>query len=56
MTTEYREPGWEEREVGVGPWEGDWPEGDHWDQTLLAEGDRRNVADHYRYWTVEAIV
>jgi len=23
---------------------------------LLAEGDRRNVADHYRYWTVEAIV
>lgn len=56
MTTEYREPGWEEREVGVGPWKGDWPEGDHWDHTLLAEGDRRNVADHYRYWTVEAIV
>lgn len=56
MTTEHRESGWEQREVGVGPWEGDWPEGDHWDQTLLAEGDRRNVADHYRYWTVEAIV
>lgn len=56
MTTEYREPGWEQREVGVGPWEGDWPEGDHWDRTLLAEGDRRNVADQYRYWTVEAIV
>lgn len=56
MTTEYREPGWEQREVGVGPWEGDWPEGDHWDCTLLAEGDRRNVADQYRYWTVEAIV
>ena len=56
MSTEYREPGWEDREIGVGPWQGDWPEGDHWDTTLLAEGDRRNVADHYRYWTVEAIV
>ena len=56
MTTEHRETGWEEREVGVGPWQGDWPEGDHWDQELLAEGDRRNVADQYRYWTVEAIV
>ena len=56
MTTEYREPGWEDREIGVGPWEGEWPEGDHWDPELLTEGDRRNVADHYRYWTVEAIV
>ncbi|HEY4556716.1 MAG TPA: RNA methyltransferase [Enteractinococcus sp.] len=56
MTTEDREPGWENREIGVGPWEGEWPEGDHWDEELLAEGDRRNVADHYRYWTVEAIV
>ena len=56
MTTEHRESGWEDREVGVGPWQGDWPEGDHWDPALLAEGDRRNVADHYRYWTVEAIV
>ncbi|HEY4577167.1 MAG TPA: RNA methyltransferase [Yaniella sp.] len=56
MTTEDREPGWENREIGVGPWQGEWPEGDHWDPELLAEGDRRNVADHYRYWTVEAIV
>lgn len=56
MTTEHREPSWEQREVGVGPWQGEWPDGDHWDQTLLAEGDRRNVADYYRYWTVEAIV
>ena len=56
MTTEHRESGWEDREVGVGPWQGNWPEGDHWDPALLAEGDRRNVADHYRYWTVEAIV
>lgn len=46
----------EEREVGVGPWEGPWPEGDHWDPELLREGDRRNVVDEYRYWTREAIV
>ena len=46
----------EPREVGVGPWEGPWPEGDHWDPELLREGDRRNVLDHYRYWTLEAIV
>ena len=43
-------------EVGVGPWEGEWPEGDHWDPELLRHGDRRNVVDRYRYWTVEAIV
>lgn len=42
--------------VGVGPWEGPWPDGDHWDPELLAEGDRRNVVDAYRYWRLEAIV
>jgi tRNA G18 (ribose-2'-O)-methylase SpoU len=42
-------------EVGVGPWEGEWPEGDHWDPDLLREGDRRNVVDRYRYWSLEAI-
>ena len=42
--------------VGVGPWEGDWPTGDHFDPELLREGDRRNVIDKYRYWTMEAIV
>lgn len=46
----------EQREVGVGPWEGPWPEGDHWDPELLREGDRRNVVDEYRYWRHEAIV
>ncbi len=45
-----------EREVGVGPWEGDWPAGEQWDPDLLRGGDRRNVADPYRYWTLEAIV
>jgi tRNA G18 (ribose-2'-O)-methylase SpoU len=43
-------------EVGVGPWEGEWPTGEQYDEHLLAEGDRRNVVDRYRYWTVEAIV
>jgi tRNA G18 (ribose-2'-O)-methylase SpoU len=42
-------------EVGLGPWEGEWPEGEQWDEQLLCEGDRRNVVDRYRYWTVEAI-
>ncbi len=42
-------------EVGVGPWQGPWPEGGQYDEHLLAEGDRRNVVDRYRYWTVEAI-
>ncbi|MDQ4502856.1 TrmH family RNA methyltransferase [Sinomonas sp. ASV322] len=45
-----------EHEVGVGPWEGRWPEGEHWDPDLLAHGDRRNVLDRYRYWKHEAIV
>lgn len=43
-------------EVGVGPWPGDWPEGDHWDPELLHEGDRRNVMDHFRYWRMDAII
>src|ERR1700759_282469 len=43
-------------EVGVGPWPGVWPSGGQYDETLLAEGDRRNVGDRYRYWSLEAIV
>lgn len=42
--------------VGVGPWAGEWPTGEHYDPELLAEGDRRNVVDTYRYWKLEAIV
>ncbi|MDO8122634.1 TrmH family RNA methyltransferase [Isoptericola sp. b490] len=61
------EPG-EQREVGVGPWPGGpdaWPRlpggpgggiDPRYDPELLAHGDRRNVLDGYRYWTVEAIV
>ena len=42
--------------VGVGPWTGPWPEDPRYDPELLATGDRRNVVDRYRYWTLEAIV
>lgn len=42
--------------VGVGPWEGPLPTGEQWDPELLAEGDRRNVVDRYRYWSMDAIV
>ena len=40
----------------MGPWEGPWPDDDRLDPELLEHGDRRNVVDEYRYWTVEAIV
>ncbi len=46
-------------EVGVGPWPGGpdaWPDDPRLDPELLAAGDRRNVVDRYRYWTVEAVV
>ncbi len=43
-------------EVGVGPWPGPRPSGEQYDEQLLAGGDRRNVVDRYRYWTMEAIV
>jgi tRNA G18 (ribose-2'-O)-methylase SpoU len=42
--------------VGVGPHPQPWPEGPEYDVELLRSGDRRNVVDRYRYWTVEAIV
>jgi len=45
--------------VGVGPWPGGpdaWPDDPRYDPELLRDGDRRNVVDRYRYWTVEAIV
>jgi tRNA G18 (ribose-2'-O)-methylase SpoU len=42
--------------VGVGPHPHPWPDDPRLDPALLAEGDRRNVLDRYRYWTVEAIV
>jgi tRNA G18 (ribose-2'-O)-methylase SpoU len=45
-----------ERAVGVGPHPHPWPLDPRLDPALLAEGDRRNVTDGYRYWRVEAIV
>jgi tRNA G18 (ribose-2'-O)-methylase SpoU len=42
--------------IGVGPWAGPRPDDPRYDPELLEHGDRRNVVDRYRYWTVEAIV
>ena len=42
--------------VGVGPHPGPWPDDPRLDPELLADGDRRNVVDRYRYWRLEAIV
>jgi tRNA G18 (ribose-2'-O)-methylase SpoU len=42
--------------VGVGPHPEPLPIGEQYDPELLANGDRRNVLDHYRYWSVPAIV
>ena len=42
--------------VGVGPHPEPWPADPRFDPELLATGDRRNVVDRYRYWTLEAIV
>lgn len=52
---------WGDGKVGLGPWAEEYPEqivptDKRYDQELLAAGDRRNVVDHYRYWTREAIV
>ncbi|WKD58224.1 tRNA (guanosine(18)-2'-O)-methyltransferase [Corynebacterium capitovis DSM 44611] len=46
---------WGEGRHGVGPWEGPPPKGPQFDPVLLAEGDRRNVVDAYRYWSLDAI-
>lgn len=42
--------------VGVGPHPVPWPDDPRLDRELLEQGDRRNVADHFRYWSVDAIV
>lgn len=43
-------------DVGVGPHPEPWPDDERYDPELLANGDRRNVIDRYRYWRLEAIV
>ncbi len=45
----------EQNDIGVGPHPKPWPDGAQYDPELLAQGDRRNVVDKYRYWRVEAI-
>lgn len=45
----------DERKIGVGPHPKPWPTDEKYDSELLENGDRRNVEDAYRYWTVEAI-
>lgn len=45
-----------ELEVGVGPHARPWPDDPRLDPELLENGDRRNVVDRYRYWSVDAIV
>lgn len=51
---------WGESRHGVGPWAQEHPgqlaDDPRYDPELLAEGDRRNVVDAYRYWRREAIV
>ena len=42
--------------IGVGPYEKPWPDDPRLSPDLLRGGDRRNVIDRYRYWTVESIV
>lgn len=46
---------WAEGRHGVGPWQGPWPDDPRYDPELLRHGDRRNVVDAYRYWSLEAI-
>ncbi|GAB2525358.1 TrmH family RNA methyltransferase [Paramicrobacterium agarici] len=56
MTDAALPPSHELSTNGVGPWPGEWPEGEQYDPELLEKGDTRNVIDRYRYWTMEAIV
>lgn len=43
-------------DVGVGPHPQPWPDDPRLDPELLASGDRRNVIDRYRFWTMPAII
>jgi tRNA G18 (ribose-2'-O)-methylase SpoU len=45
-----------EPQVGVGPHPQPWPDDPRLDPALLADGDRRNVVDRYRYWSTDAIL
>lgn len=45
----------EREDIGVGPHPEPWPDDPRLDPDLLRHGDRRNVIDKYRYWSVDAI-
>lgn len=45
----------QEKTIGVGPHSKPWPSDPRYDLELLKIGDRRNVINKYRYWTVAAI-
>jgi tRNA G18 (ribose-2'-O)-methylase SpoU len=44
-----------EPQIGVGPHPKPWPTDPKFGLDLLENGDKRNVIDKYRYWTVDAI-
>jgi len=44
-----------DKTIGVPPYLKPWPTGEQYDPELLESGDKRNVLDKYRYWTVDAI-
>jgi tRNA G18 (ribose-2'-O)-methylase SpoU len=56
MSNDLENPSPELTTWGVGPWQGELPTEDHYDPELLANGDTRNVLDHFRYWKMGAIV
>lgn len=45
-----------DEDIGVGPHLEPWPQAEEFDPLLLRDGDRRNVADRFRYWRHDAIV
>lgn len=54
--SEQNNPSHELTTWGVGPWQGEWPSEEFYDEDLLRDGDTRNVLDKYRYWKMEAII
>ncbi|GAB3622705.1 rRNA methyltransferase [Mariniluteicoccus endophyticus] len=56
MNSEQAEGHGSPRLPGVGPHPQPWPDDPRLDPELLAAGDRRNVEDRFRYWSVEAVV
>lgn len=45
----------DEPQIGVGPHPKPWPTDPKYDLELLEHGDKHNVLDKYRYWTMAAV-